>query len=45
MRSYRWLLALAVVAAVGTAAYAAGLPYPVVYVLRGIARHFAYGGH
>lgn len=40
----RWLIALVIVALVGTASYAIGLPYPVVYVVRGIARHFAYGG-
>lgn|GEM_PF-6360473 len=45
MSRWRWLYALVVVAAVGTAAYAAGLPYPLVYVLRGIARHLAHGGH
>jgi hypothetical protein len=41
----RWFLVLIVVAAVSAAAYAVGLPSPVVYVIRGVARHYAYGGH
>jgi hypothetical protein len=38
----RWLFALVVVALVGGVAYAVGVPAPVVYLLRGIARHFLY---
>jgi hypothetical protein len=41
MRS-RWFLVLLLVAVVGALAYAVGLPSPVVYVVRGVLRHFAY---
>lgn len=37
----RWLLAIVLAAVVGAIGYAVGLPSPVVYVLRAIARHFA----
>lgn len=40
----RWLLVLVLVAAVGVIAYGVGLPYPVVYVVKGVVRHLA-GGH
>jgi hypothetical protein len=39
----RWLLAVVVAAGVGAVAYAAGLPSPVVYILRAVARHLV--GH
>jgi hypothetical protein len=40
----RWLLAILVAAAVGSAAYAAGLDPEFVYVLRSVARHLAGSG-
>ena len=38
----RWLLALLVGAAISAALYGAGLPSPLVYLLRGIATHHVY---
>jgi hypothetical protein len=42
VRGRHWFLVLLLVAAVGAAAYAIGLPYVVVYVIRGVVRHLAY---
>jgi hypothetical protein len=42
----RWLLPILVAAAVGAIAYSLGAGPELVYVLRSIARHFAYSvGH
>ena len=38
----RWFLVLVLVAVVGALAYAVGLPSPLVYVIRGVLRHFVY---
>jgi hypothetical protein len=39
----RWFFAIVAGAVVGVVAYAVGLPAPVVYVLRSVARHLAHG--
>jgi hypothetical protein len=44
----RWFFVLLLGAAIGTVLYSVGVPYPIVYIVRGIATHFAYsyhGGH
>lgn len=35
----RWLLAIGTASVVGMLAYGAGLPYPLVYFLRSVARY------
>lgn len=42
MRGSRWFFALVLAAAAGALAYAVGVPYPVVYVVRGVVRHVVY---